>query len=29
MMILKEEVSDLKTLVKALERENERLKQQW
>ncbi len=29
MMILKEEVSDLKTLVKALERENEMLKQQW
>lgn len=29
MMILKEEVSDLKTLVKALERENERLKQNW
>ena len=29
MMILKEEVSDLKTLVKALERENEKLKQQW
>lgn len=28
MMILKEEVSDLKTLVKALERENERLKMQ-
>lgn len=29
MMILKEEVSDLKTLVKALERENEKLKQNW
>ncbi len=29
MMILKEEVSDLKTLVKVLERENEKLKQNW
>lgn len=29
MMILKEEVSDLKTLVKVLESENERLKQSW
>lgn len=29
MMILKEEVSDLKTLVKVLESENDRLKQNW